>query len=242
MANTGYIFRIGKMVLPYAPSELNLKLGSNNSTVQLINGSEINILKDPKLREISFEVDLPRGRQYPFANKLVAPKEYIDYFNELLDSKTPIDLIIAREVRTSSGSVARAFDNDDVKLRVNLEEYSWVESAENAYDMKVSLTFKEYIEYGTVKHIPDKTKVETTKKDISTSETYTVKKGDCLWNIARKFYGNGNALKYTQIYAVNKDDIEREAKKNGKKSSAKGSTKGWWIYPGTKLTIPRIKE
>ena len=36
--------------------------------------------------------------------------------------------------------------------------------------------------------------------------TYTVKKGDCLWNIAKKFYGNGS--KYTKIYEANKDKIK----------------------------------
>ena len=32
-------------------------------------------------------------------------------------------------------------------------------------------------------------------------ETYTVVAGDCLWNIARRFYGSG--AQYTKIAAVN---------------------------------------
>ena len=38
------------------------------------------------------------------------------------------------------------------------------------------------------------------------NQTYTVVKGDCLWNIAKKFYGNGS--KYTVIYNANKDKIK----------------------------------
>lgn len=55
-------------------------------------------------------------------------------------------------------------------------------------------------------------KSSTTKKKVSSSSssksaqrTYTVKKGDCLWNIAKKFYGNG-AL-YTKIYDANTKKI-----------------------------------
>lgn len=39
-----------------------------------------------------------------------------------------------------------------------------------------------------------------------TAKTYTVKKGDTLWGIAKKYYGNG--AKYTQIYNANKDRIK----------------------------------
>ncbi len=51
--------------------------------------------------------------------------------------------------------------------------------------------------------------------------TYTVKKGDCLWSIARKFYGSG--AQYTRIYEANRNVI------GGNPSR---------IYPGQVLTIP----
>jgi nucleoid-associated protein YgaU len=50
------------------------------------------------------------------------------------------------------------------------------------------------------------TKKKRTTKTTSKVQTYTVKKGDCLWNIAKKFYGNGS--KYTLIYNANKDKIK----------------------------------
>lgn len=79
------------------------------------------------------------------------------------------------------------------------------------------------------------TKVSTSGKrsnNKSKDKTYTVKKGDCLWNIAKKYYRNGS--KYTKIYKANKTVIEKAAKKHGRSSSNNGN----WIYPGTKLTIP----
>ena len=52
--------------------------------------------------------------------------------------------------------------------------------------------------------------------------TYTVKKGDCLWNIAKKFYGSGP--KYTKIYDANRGIIKNPN----------------LIYPGQVLTIPDV--
>lgn len=58
-------------------------------------------------------------------------------------------------------------------------------------------------------------KVQSTKKSgtqqiksnaNSNARYYVVKRGDCLWKIAKKYYGNG-AL-YTKIYNANRDKIK----------------------------------
>ena len=51
--------------------------------------------------------------------------------------------------------------------------------------------------------------------------TYTVKKGDCMWNIAKQFYGSG--AQYMKIYEANRSVI--------------GGNPAL-IYPGQVLTIP----
>lgn len=61
---------------------------------------------------------------------------------------------------------------------------------------------------------------------------YIVRRGDTLWDLAKTYYGSGT--KYTVIYDANRDNIEAEAKRRGKQSS----NGGYWIYPGTELTIP----
>ncbi len=63
-------------------------------------------------------------------------------------------------------------------------------------------------------------------------ESYTVVSGDTLWRIASTYYGDGN--KFTLIYDANADLIESTTKAHGKASSENG----YWIYPGTVLTIP----
>ena len=57
--------------------------------------------------------------------------------------------------------------------------------------------------------------------DTGGSTTYTVKKGDNLWTIAKRLYGSG--ADYTKIYEANKDVI-------GKNPNL--------IYPGQTFTIP----
>ena len=51
-------------------------------------------------------------------------------------------------------------------------------------------------------------------------KTYTVVKGDCLWNIAKKYLGAGN--RYVEIYELNRDIIKNPHK----------------IYPGQILRLP----
>lgn len=244
MAYKGYHFFVGDLELPYAPSELKVTIGSNNRTVDLINGNEINILKNPKLTEIEFDIELPRGRQYAFANKLVSSKTYTDYFEKLMLDRTPTKLVITRPnpfLNGSTGIGGTVKDFESTVLTVSLEGYSMKESAENAYDIVVSLSFKEYISYGTVKKTivdtgstttGNKTTVTEPTKTVDQNKTHTIVEGDTLWGISRKYYGSG--AKWETIYNANKSVIEKAAQQHGRKSSSNGD----WIYPGTKLTIP----
>lgn len=64
--------------------------------------------------------------------------------------------------------------------------------------------------------------------------TYTIKSGDNLWSIARKYYG-GSGSNWKKIYDANKSVIESTANRY---RGGRGSDCGHWIYPGTVLTIP----
>lgn len=68
----------------------------------------------------------------------------------------------------------------------------------------------------------------------STPKSYTVKSGDCLSLIAQKLKKQyGISTSSSALYQKNKTAIEKAAKKYGHSSS----NNGWWIFPGTKLTI-----
>jgi LysM repeat protein len=66
------------------------------------------------------------------------------------------------------------------------------------------------------------------KPEKKASRTYTVVRGDCLWNIARKYYGSGTQWK--RIYDANQDICG--------KPYTRGGITYVMIYPGQKLTIP----
>ena len=90
--------------------------------------------------------------------------------------------------------------------------------------ISIQLTLKEYANKVAVidtipaaKQIGDS--VRTAK--VTSSDTYVVVKGDCLWKIAKKFYGSG--AQNTRIYNANKDKIKNPN----------------LIYPGQVLTIPK---
>ena len=50
-----YYFFIGPVLLPVTPGSMETSKNGNNETVNLINESEINILKEPGLDTISFD-------------------------------------------------------------------------------------------------------------------------------------------------------------------------------------------
>ena len=119
----------------------------------------------------------------------------------------------------------------DTNMKVSLESYTIKEDAKSyGMDVMVTIKLKQYRDFSTktcnIQFASTKPKVvvqpvrppENPPKPAN--QTYTVVKGDCLWNIAKKFYGNGS--KYTVIFNANRDKI-----KNAN-----------LIYPGQVLTIP----
>lgn len=99
----------------------------------------------------------------------------------------------------------------DSNMKVSLEDYTVTEDAAKGPDVTAAITLKQYKEFAT--KIVQKTdsgavKTETQRNAASAPSvnTYTVKSGDCLWTIAKKYYGNG--AQYTKIYNANKDKIK----------------------------------
>lgn len=225
-----------KTLFPVVPEKITMKIKGKNETVTLINSGEVNILKSPGLTEVSFDLLLPSVK-YPFAvyknNKFQKPEYYLKKLEAFKLKKKSFQLIITR--RTAGNKI-----RFNTNLTVALEDYEIKEEAKQCDDITVSIKLKQYIPYQikTVKKLKSKTGTKTSKKKKRASsknsgnKKYIVKKGDCLWNIAKRFYDD--STKYTLIYIKNKSVIENTAKKHGLKSSSGGH----WIYPGTEITIP----
>lgn len=216
--------------MPVAPSKLQLKIGNANKTYTLINEGEINVLKSPKLTEITFDLLIPSVK-YSFATYKNGQFKPVTYYTELFKkyktSKKPFQFIVNRTF--PNGKIL--FDTD---IKVSLEDYTIKEDANNGLDLIVSIKLKQYRDYKTkicdVDFATTKPKLTVVQSRASgpnepqTPVTYTVVKGDSLWAIAVKFYGNG--AKYTAIAEANKDKIKQAN----------------LIYPGQKLVIPDAKN
>lgn len=124
----------------------------------------------------------------------------------------------------------------------NISQFKcYVETYESSYsggfgDLNYSVSFAEYRKINVgVKKATAPTKTDT-KRPTKGGTTYTVVSGDTLSGIAAKKLGK--ASRWREIYNLNKDAIEKAAKKKGRKSSGNGR----WIYPNTKLRLPVGKK
>ena len=213
-------------MLPVAPQKLQLKIKNTSKTYTLINEGEINVLKTPGLTEIEFDALLPNVK-YPFAtykSGFKNAKTFLEVLKNYKQNKETFQFIVTRTLPNGK----MLFDTN---MKVSLESYTIKEDAKSyGMDVMVTIKLKQYRDYSTktcnIQFASTKPKVvvqpvrpaENPPKPAN--QTYTVVKGDCLWNIAKRFYGNGS--KYTVIFNANRDKI-----KNAN-----------LIYPGQVLTIP----
>ena len=221
-----YYFYLGKTLLPVAPQKLQLKIKGANKTYTLINEGEITVLKTPGLTDIEFDALLPNVK-YPFAtykSGFKRAKTFLEVLKKYKQDKETFQFIVTRTLPNGK----MLFDTN---MKVSLESYTIKEDAKNyGMDVLVTIKLKQYRDYATktcnIQFATSKPKVvvQPTRPPENppkpANQTYTVVKGDCLWNIAKKFYGNGS--KYTVIYNANKDKIKNPN----------------LIYPGQVLTIP----
>lgn len=219
-----YYFYMGSVLLPIAPEKFTLKIKNANKTMTLINEGEINFLRDAGLTEFEFDVLIP-AVQYPFAKYdggFKSPAYFTNHFEELKTSKEPFQFIVSRQM--PNGKLLF-----DTNMTVSMESYTTKEQASQGFDLMVSIKLKQYRPFGTkiVKVSNNSASVVKQREQTNSpapkkNDTYKVKKGDCLWNIAKAIYGDGS--KYTKIYEANKDKIKNPN----------------LIYPDQVLTIPSL--
>lgn len=220
-----YKMYLDGVLMPITPSKVKVKINNQNETLTLISGEEINILKAAGLTDVSFGLLLPQV-PYPFTNGGTQPADYyLSLFERLKTAKEPFQWILNREKPNGS----RLFYTN---LTVGMEDYQITDDAEEGFDITVTVSLKQYRHYGTktvtIQPAPTPaTKptatVEPPKRETSQApkqSTYTVKSGDCLWNIAKKYLGDGS--RYNEIYNLNKDKIKNPN----------------LIYAGQVLTLP----
>ena len=207
------------VLMPETPAKLMVKIKGKNTTLTLLNEGEINFLRTPGLTEIS----LPLA--FPMLSGARSPDYYLDILEKLKTQKRTTQFILTR----TSPSGKLLFDTN---IKVSVEDYTISENANNGLDVSVDVELKQYRDYSTKTVTVETTATRTAAKTVTvTTErpattapkaaTYTVKKGDTLWGIAKTFLGNG--AKYNQIFEANKGIIKNPN----------------LIYPGQVLRLPQ---
>lgn len=202
-----------KIQLPVHPETFEVKNGSHNDTIDVAGLGEIVILQSRPALQISFSSFFP-ATSFPGiqVKSLTSPLSLIQKINDWKASDKPVHFIV-----TSCG----------VDMYAAIEDFTYYEAGGDPGTYQYSITLKEYREI-TVRQVKvnipkKKATVQKTEPRVDNTvqpRTYTVKSGDCLWNIAKKYYGNGS--QYTKIYNANRDKIKNPN----------------LIYPGQVLTIP----
>ena len=203
-----------KIQLPVLPESFNVKNGSKNDSINIAGLGEITIMQGRPALQFSFSSFFPATR-FPGiqVSSITKPLALIEKINSWKAGDKPVHFI------------ATAYGVD---IYATIERFDYEEAGGDPGTYKYSITLKEYREI-TIRQVKvDMQKQTATVKkeeprvdNTDQPRTYTVKKGDCLWNIAKKYYGDGS--QYTKIYNANKGIIGGNPN---------------LIYPGQVLTIP----
>ena len=199
-----YLKQGGKQILlPVTPSEIETKTGNRNKAVYILNFGEMNLAKKPGLQEIRFTALLP-GRHYSFVQTedgFHEPEYFLNCFKEYKAAAKPVQLILFRKMADGTQLFCGNMD-------VLLEDYTVTEKGGEQGDFWVEMHWKEWktaksIRYSVKSQNGGNVLVEQGQKrqTKTPAATYTVKKGDCLWNIAKKQLGDG--AKYKEIAQKN---------------------------------------
>lgn len=149
-----------RVMLPVNPEKFEVQGPGNNTTESLVSSGDINILKLPGLRKVSFESFIPvtgSGAGYILQDApLYTPQFYIDFFTAIRNQKEPINLVVAGLGVT-------------ITMGIESFDYRWEGSDE---DMWYELELKEWKAYNaTIIQIAQPTSPAPAKETPSRENT-----------------------------------------------------------------------
>ena len=186
--------------LPTNPEKIEKTSTQANEKYEVFGVGQIAVPTYLQLAEYSLkEIEFPHEASHyvETAGSFRGPDYYENLFNSWRTGKKPVRFI------------ARNGITADINALVLIEECNLSETAGEEGDKYFDFKLLEYRDFGF-----------KITKNPKAPKTYTVKSGDTLWGIARRFYGNGT--KYPTVFNANRGKIRNPN----------------LIYPGQVLTIP----
>lgn len=187
-----------KIQFPVLPENITVAMGSNDESVNVVDLGEILIAQGRPATTISFSSFFPATKFPGIAvENITDPKILCDKIEKWKESTKPVHFIVTGR-------------NTDMYCRI--ANFVATESGGDTGTINFDITLKEHRDPKVRKiEVSETTQTATISKDTARTDnstipsTYTVKKGDCLWNIAKRFFGTGTA--HSQIYNANKSVI-----------------------------------
>lgn len=215
-----------RLQFPTLPPEVSVKIAHQFATYSILRIGEVKIPSGTSADSFSWSGILPGAarRNDPYIRAWKDPKAVYNWLNglkvvndkpikaRLLITETPVncDVYLSNFTATPTGGYG------DINYTITLVQ---------ARDIIIRKSDKTAMPV-PLKNAPPAENAERTSPPPA--QTYTVKKGDCLWSIAQQM-GLGGA-NYAKLYDANKGVIDP---RNQQHSMPK-----YTIYPGQVLTIP----
>ena len=194
--------------LPVMPSEFERVIGANYETNNVIGLGDIATFSGNGLAQLSLSSFFP-NQEYSFNEYSNVPKpyEFVKYFKEWKNKGTVVRVImtgtdINQQMYITNFSYGEKDGTGDVYYTVDLVEYRPITvPVINETSSNTQNTSRQ-----------DENNDNSSDANNSTQKTHKVVKGDCLWDIAKKYLGKGSD--YPKIKEANKSKYPSLAKNN----------------------------
>ena len=193
--------------LPIVPAEFERVIPASYDTNNVISLGDIATFNGNGLAELSLSSFFP-NHEYTFNaySNVSKPYDMVSHFKEWKNKGTVVRVIftgtdINQEMYITNFSYGEKDGTGDVYYTMDLLEYR-----------PITVPVITENKLNNTQNTSRPTDNNSNNANTSTQKTHKVKKGDCLWDIAQKYYGKGSL--YPKIKEANKTKYPSLAKNN----------------------------
>ncbi len=190
-----------QLQFPVLPSSYNVDGKAQMSSLDITTRGEIDVFEGKGLKKYKFSSEFPNGDRGYCKCSPKSPEEYIKQIEKWMDTGEVVRFIVTEK---------------DINLEVRIESFSH-EVRDFTKDEYFDIVLTEHQNFiYTFKPKEKKTsnnkdtnknnRPDNSNKNNKKTRYHTVGKGDCLWSLAKKYYGKGS--EYMRIFNANKDKIK----------------------------------
>ena len=198
-----------KIRFPVVPPSIGVNRSNNIDTESVIKLGEVPIFNGTSLKTIEFTSFFP-NQEYNFCDYtgFMKPYEFSEKIQKWMYEGKPLRIIVT-DSPTNMQCLIQQFDTveqdgtRDLYFTLNLLEYRPIE-VPNLSSSNTSSNSNNTQNTSRPS--------EASNNSSSSQKTHKVVKGDCLYDIAKKYYGNGNL--YPKIKEANKSKYPSLSKNN----------------------------